>query len=107
MEMPEGQVLVGARIADPSGYWFSPKLISEVDLRHIQGYNYFVNSSGSLFPSDFLWESRTAPRDISCEFLQEVTDCIKRYHAEHVLGLQTIPQWRGKMIEFRQALVTC
>jgi hypothetical protein len=108
--IPEGQILLGTSITEPSGFWTRPISISGIDSQKIHPYIISVDTAscttedekrnGLLLPSEFRKGPAVSIGNIDGNFFTEFTNCFWTKGLENTLGLEAIQGQAGKMIEF-------
>jgi len=110
MKVPEGQILLGTNITEPSGFWTRPTPISDIDLQKIHPHVISIDATSCtsegemrnalLLPSEFRDGPPASVGNIDSNFFTEFTDCLWTKGLENTLGLKAIQAQAGKMIEF-------
>ncbi|OAQ58150.1 hypothetical protein VFPPC_11602 [Pochonia chlamydosporia 170] len=108
--IPEGQILLGTSITEPSGFWTRPTPISDIDLQNIHAHIISVDATSRtsgderinslLFPSEFREGPLVSVGNIDGNFFTEFTDCLWAKGLGNTFGLEAIQDQVGKMIEF-------
>ncbi|KAF5127187.1 hypothetical protein E5D57_008115 [Metarhizium anisopliae] len=108
--IPEGQILLGTGIKEPSGFWTRPTPISDIDLQNIHPHIISVDTnscmgedkmrSGLLFPSEFREGPPASIGSIESDFYTKFTDCLRTKGLENFFGLEVVQGQAGRMIEF-------
>jgi hypothetical protein len=108
--IPEGQILLGTSITEPSGFWTRPISISDVNSQKIHPHIISVDAASCttedekrnalLLPSEFCEGPAVSVGNIDGNFFTEFTDCLWANGLQDALGLETIQGKAGKIIEF-------
>lgn len=105
--IPDGQILLGSSIANPTGFWTRPTPIVDIDPNNIYPYilslDFSCDAKGFkkdvLLPSEFREGPPVNIEHIASEFFTEFINCLRARGLGNTIGLEVIRAEPGKMIE--------
>lgn len=105
MTIPEGHVLFGKSIFQPSGYWATPTPIRDLGQHQIHGHVFSVNveddsDEAILLPSEFREGSPEGIGRVSRDFVNAFTHYVQMKGLKRIFGLEAAQGEPKKMIEF-------
>jgi len=99
-KIPEGHILLGTNIKEPTGYWTRPVPIPDADRNKIRPYVLSVDTSTKdiLLASEF--REGTSFICIDREFVSEASTYIQAKGLENTLGFEVVEDDPHRMVEF-------
>lgn len=93
-------VMLGHSFTEPSGRWYKPVRIEDVNLTDVHGHIFKLVDGGHFVAYNYVEGKASNLSDVSPDFFKDLVDYLQSHHLEAIVSLQVLDESVENMAEF-------